>query len=312
MLLEVQSEVNFINFYLLRTVTKTIIIHSVGNHPWELVSVSIKVKRENQKPLYKLRTGTLVAEKLWQRWWKSRWETKEQSEVAQRWEAAESHVQPEATGIKEGGHSWATWRSCCPALFQPHTLAEPCVRVKVLAAQSCSPPGSSVHGILQARTLEWVAIPFSRGSSRPRDQTQVSCIAGRFFTIWATRDQMTRRSRGISPVCQVRPRHREQREEGQGRHTQAEGQSTRHTKHRNKDPKWSKALHVGSGTWRSLPGILTPENKTRGNLVFDCAANEIINQNHRESLPTQVCSSTSVLFQKSFSLASLETALGRD
>ena len=48
-------------------------------------------------------------------------------------------------------------------------------------------PGSSVHGILQARTLEWVAIPFSRGSSRSRDQTWVSFIAGRFFTIWATK-----------------------------------------------------------------------------------------------------------------------------
>src|SRR5574337_612499 len=47
----------------------------------------------------------------------------------------------------------------------------------------CSPPGSSVHGILRARILEWVAIPFSRGSSQPRDQTQVSCIAGSFFTI---------------------------------------------------------------------------------------------------------------------------------
>ena len=50
----------------------------------------------------------------------------------------------------------------------------------------CSPPGSSVHGILQARILEWVAIPFSRGSSRPRDQTQVSCTAGGLFTVWAT------------------------------------------------------------------------------------------------------------------------------
>ena len=45
----------------------------------------------------------------------------------------------------------------------------------------CSLPGSSVHGILQARILEWVAISFSRGSSQPRDQTRVSCIAGRFF-----------------------------------------------------------------------------------------------------------------------------------
>ena len=42
----------------------------------------------------------------------------------------------------------------------------------------CSPPGSSVHGILQVRILEWVTISFSRGSSQPRDQTQVSCIAG--------------------------------------------------------------------------------------------------------------------------------------
>ena len=48
----------------------------------------------------------------------------------------------------------------------------------------CSPPG--VSGILQARILEWIAIPFSRGSSWLRDQTLVSCIAGRFFTLWAT------------------------------------------------------------------------------------------------------------------------------
>ena len=47
-------------------------------------------------------------------------------------------------------------------------------------------PGFSVHGILQARKLEWVAIPFSKGSSQPRDQTQVSHIAGRFSTVWAT------------------------------------------------------------------------------------------------------------------------------
>ena len=47
----------------------------------------------------------------------------------------------------------------------------------------CSPPGSSVHGILQARILEWVAISFSRGSSQPRDQTWVSCIAGRRFIL---------------------------------------------------------------------------------------------------------------------------------
>ena len=49
----------------------------------------------------------------------------------------------------------------------------------------CSPPGSSVYGILEARILEWVAIPFSRGSSQLRDRTQVSCIEVGFFTIWA-------------------------------------------------------------------------------------------------------------------------------
>ena len=52
----------------------------------------------------------------------------------------------------------------------------------------CSPPGSSVHGILQARILEWVAIPFSSGSSQPRDRTQVSRIVGRCFNLWATRE----------------------------------------------------------------------------------------------------------------------------
>ena len=50
----------------------------------------------------------------------------------------------------------------------------------------CSRPGSSAHGISQARALEWVAIPFSRGSSWPRDWTWVCCISGRFFTLWAT------------------------------------------------------------------------------------------------------------------------------
>ena len=50
----------------------------------------------------------------------------------------------------------------------------------------CILPGSSVHGIFQTRVLEWVAIAFSRGSSQTRDQAQVSCTAGRRFTLWAT------------------------------------------------------------------------------------------------------------------------------
>ena len=71
-----------------------------------------------------------------------------------------------------------------------------CKRVEVLVSQlcptlchqmECSLPGYSVHGILQARILKYVAVPFSRGSSQPRDQTQVSCIADRFLNtiaIW--------------------------------------------------------------------------------------------------------------------------------
>ena len=54
----------------------------------------------------------------------------------------------------------------------------------------CSPPSSSVHGILQARILEWLVISFSRGSSRPRDQTQVSHVAGRRFNLCSTREAL--------------------------------------------------------------------------------------------------------------------------
>ena len=57
-----------------------------------------------------------------------------------------------------------------------------------LGLMDCSSPGSSVHGILQERIVEWVAVSFSRGSSQPRDWTQVSYTTGRFFTIWATRE----------------------------------------------------------------------------------------------------------------------------
>ena len=69
------------------------------------------------------------------------------------------------------------WRSevakLCPTLCDP---------------VDCSLPGSSLHGILQARVLERVAISFSRGSSQPKDQTQASHIAGRCFNLWATRE----------------------------------------------------------------------------------------------------------------------------
>ena len=67
-------------------------------------------------------------------------------------------------------------------------LRKRCVKVKVTQScptlchtMDCSLPGSTVHGILQARILEWVAVPFSRGSPQAMDQIQVSCVAGRYF-----------------------------------------------------------------------------------------------------------------------------------
>ena len=104
--------------------------------------------------------------------------------------------------------NWLSWprssthtikNSRLPAVLrsQEGFLEMMCLGLCVLVAQSCptlcdpmdySPPGSSVHRILQARILEWFAIPFSRGSSQPRDWNRVSCIAGRCFTSWATWD----------------------------------------------------------------------------------------------------------------------------
>ena len=75
-----------------------------------------------------------------------------------------------------------------------------CLPILCFVAQSCpilcdpmdyNLPGSSVHGILQARILKWVAMPSSRESSQPSDRTQVSRIAGRFFTSWTTREALS-------------------------------------------------------------------------------------------------------------------------
>ena len=86
--------------------------------------------------------------------------------------------------------------------------------VKALVVQSClilcdridgSLSGSSVHGLLQVRILEWVAIPFSRGSSQPRDQIRVSPVAGTFFTVWVIREALVNMTKLIlNPVDQHR------------------------------------------------------------------------------------------------------------
>ena len=78
---------------------------------------------------------------------------------------------------------WSEVTQSCPTLCNP---------------MDCTLQGSSVHGIFQARVLEWVDISFSRGSSPPRDQTRVSRIAGRSFTVWATREYVL----SIKQICQ--------------------------------------------------------------------------------------------------------------
>ena len=73
----------------------------------------------------------------------------------------------------------------CYSIHGTSLVAKSCLTCE---SMDCSLPGSSVHGIHQERILEWVAISFSRGSSWPRNLTQVSCIAGKFFTYWAMRE----------------------------------------------------------------------------------------------------------------------------
>ena len=74
-----------------------------------------------------------------------------------------------------------SFKSSCAYIFKSEKVAQSC---PVL----CEPTDYTVHEILQARILEWVVFPFSRGSSQPRDQIQISHTAGGFFTSWATRE----------------------------------------------------------------------------------------------------------------------------
>ena len=84
-------------------------------------------------------------------------------------------------GSHRVGHEWS---DLAAALLVPLSCPTLCSLI------DCSPPGPSAHGSLQGRILEWVVIPFSRRSSWPRNWTRVSCLAGRFFMVWATRGRM--------------------------------------------------------------------------------------------------------------------------
>ena len=91
--------------------------------------------------------------------------------------------------MKPGPWALTSWglkdHDCCFSITSKVLVIRLCPTLS--NPMNCSPWGSSVLGILQTRILEWVAISFSRGSSQPEDWTQVSCTAGRFFTIWTTK-----------------------------------------------------------------------------------------------------------------------------
>ena len=92
--------------------------------------------------------------------------------------------------------SWGP-RVMSSCLFLPCNVM--CVSHSVVSdscdPMDCSPPDSSVHGILQARILEWIAISFSRGSSQPRDRTHISCVGRQILYCWATRKVLAIMSR---------------------------------------------------------------------------------------------------------------------
>ena len=94
----------------------------------------------------------------------------------------------------------SSWLSMQPLCYMQGIMKVQQGSQKVKVTQSCptlcDPMDCTVHGILQARILEWVAFPFSRGPSQPRDQTQVSHIAGRFSTSWVTREAQKGESEG--------------------------------------------------------------------------------------------------------------------
>ena len=102
-------------------------------------------------------------------------------------------------GSSVHGFSWQEYWSALPfpspRLGVVSKVTQSCLTL--CDPMDCSLPGSSVHGIFQARVLEWAAISFSRGSSQPRDQTRVSSIADRRFTIWATKGLNYRSSKCI-------------------------------------------------------------------------------------------------------------------
>ena len=157
---------------------------------------SLKRESEPQLPWGVLNGGLAVTFARCCSWW---------DEITQKWlDTASPHCPVRVWPDKESAHI-----TCWPSDIV-------CVLVCVMVIHSrltlcdcrpCSWPGSSVHGILQARMLRWVAMPICRGSSQPRDQTWVFWIADRFFTVWATRRALVDAPNCGKELEQRRPRH---------------------------------------------------------------------------------------------------------
>ena len=104
------------------------------------------------------------------------------------WVTGEAHEVPGVVKIIDRGSKLVKARGCEMGMSEWVNVAQSCLTL-------CDPMDYTVHGILQARILEWVAFPFTRGSSKPRDQTQVSCIAGRSYCLTSIKFQCCKTKR---------------------------------------------------------------------------------------------------------------------
>ena len=115
------------------------------------------------------------------------YKTREAGDYPTMWLSTHTHPTMHRTAVQQRMWSEVKVAQSCLTLCNP---------------MDCSLPGSSVHGILQARILEWVAVPFFSGSSQPEGWIQVSRFAGEFFTVWATRETPNQEYSVLSVKCE--------------------------------------------------------------------------------------------------------------
>ena len=149
-----------------------------------------------------------------------------------------------------------------------------------------SPPGSSVHGILQERILDWVAISSCRGSYRPRDWSQVFCIAGRIFTDWATRGSQRKSStkwKDINNLLNGR-KYLQIAYLIRGQFLKHRKNTYIHTTHTTQQKKRKKTTQLNSGQ-KIWTDIFLKKKKRDGQYAHMTHHQGNVNQNHNEILP---------------------------